>query len=53
MKTRHCPISLRLKIRFIPVDRLDAPIIAHDLSMNEAVNLTRATALEAKDSSDD
>jgi antitoxin component of RelBE/YafQ-DinJ toxin-antitoxin module len=53
MRPKHHPISLRLKIQPKLVDRLDQIRTTHGLSMNEAVNLTLATALEAKGSTND
>jgi hypothetical protein len=53
MRPKHHPISLRLKIQPKLVDRLDQIRTTRGLSMNEAVNLTLATALEAKGSTND
>ena len=46
-------ISLRLKIQPTLVEKLDQIRTTRGLSMNEAVNLTLATALEAKGSTND
>ena len=47
------PITLRLKIQAHLVDQIDQIRTRRGLSMNEAVNLTLATALEAKDLQND
>ena len=52
MRHQH-PISLRLKIQAHLVDQLDQLRTKHGLSMNEAINLTLATALEAKERQND
>ena len=52
MRHQH-PISLRLKIQAHLVDQLDQLRTKRGLSMNEAVNITLATALEAKESQND
>ena len=53
MRPKHHPISLRLKIQPKLVDQLDQLRTKLGLSMNEAVNITLTTALEAKDHQDD
>lgn len=52
MRNQH-PISLRLKIQAHLVDQLDQLRTKRGLSMNEAINLTLAIALEAKDHQND
>ena len=49
----HYPISLQLKIQAHLVDQLDQLRTKRGLFMNEAINLTLATALEAKDQQND
>ena len=48
LRQKHL-ISLRLKIQPALVEKLDQIRTTRGLSMNEVVNLTLATALEAKD----
>ncbi len=52
LRQKHL-ISLRLKIQPALVEKLDQIRTTRGLSMNEAVNLTLATALEAKDHQND
>lgn len=49
MELQRHPISLRLKLQPALVEKLDQIRTTRGLSMNEVVNLTLATALEAKD----
>ncbi len=53
MELHKHPISLRLKLQPALVEKLDQIRTTRGLSMNEAVNLTLATALEAKDHQND
>ena len=53
MELQQHPISLRLKLQPALVEKLDQIRTRRGLSMNEAVNLTLATALEAKDHQND
>lgn len=48
LRQKHL-ISLRLKIQPALVEKLDQIRTTRGLSMNEAVNLTLANALDAKD----